>query len=144
VQGKCLCGRIGFECTGEYLTLYQCHCSPCRKQGGSSSNTALIVASEHFRWIRGTESITSWSKDTGFRSDFCSICGSPVPNPLRNLFRWWVPAGLLDDNGRLKVGIHLFVGSKASWDKIPPAGVPYETMPELVELMALLHANAQE
>jgi hypothetical protein len=53
-----------------------------------------------------------------------------------------VPAGLLDDNMRLEVGVHLFVGSKASWDTIS-SGVPqYETMPKLSEFFELMHARA--
>ena len=44
MQGKCLCGQVAFEILGAVPKLYQCHCSLCRKQGGSTSNTATIVA----------------------------------------------------------------------------------------------------
>ena len=135
MRGKCLCGSIEFEITGTVPRLYQCHCSLCRKQGGASSNAAAIVGGEHIRWIGGQEHISSWVKDTGFRSDFCSICGSPVPNPLRSTPYYWVPAGLLEGDVRLEVGAHLFVGSKASWDVICGPGRRYETMPELPELL---------
>ena len=141
MQGKCLCGKVEFEVLGAMPKLYQCHCSLCRKQGGSSSNTATIVAAENFRWLTGQEHISSWVKDTGFRSDFCSTCGSPVPNPLRGTPYYWVPAGLLDD-GQLEIGAQLFVGSKAGWDAITAPGTQYETMPELSEFLALLHADA--
>ncbi|OIO57759.1 MAG: aldehyde-activating protein [Alphaproteobacteria bacterium CG_4_10_14_0_2_um_filter_63_37] len=100
--GQCLCGAVQFE----LLTrpkLYQCHCSLCRKQGGSVSNTATIVAAERFRWIQGLESIGSWVKATGFRSDFCRTCGCPVPNPLRDTPYVWVPSGLLDGDEPLGV-----------------------------------------
>ena len=115
--------------------LYQCHCSLCRKQGGASSNTAAIVAEEQMQWLSGQEHITSWVKDTGFRSDFCSNCGSPVPNPLSGKPYFWVPVGLLEGDVQLKISAHLFVGSKASWDVITSPGKQYETMPELAELL---------
>lgn len=140
MRGKCLCGQIEFEIVGAAPRLYQCHCSLCRKQSGASSNAAAIIADAHFRWIAGQQSISSWVKESGFRSDFCSNCGSPVPNPLRNTPYYWVPAGLLEVDVQLTVGAHLFVGSKASWDVIASPGKQYETMPELDEL---LHLDAE-
>lgn len=137
MRGTCLCGHIEFEIVGTVPRLYQCHCSLCRKQGGAASNAAAIVANEHFRWLAGQEHIASWIKDTGFRSDFCTTCGSPVPNPLGNTPYYWVPAGLLDDTDQLKVSAHVFVGSKAAWDVIAAPGRQYETMPELAELLQL-------
>ncbi len=141
MRGKCLCGQIEFEVVGTFPMLYQCHCSLCRKQGGSSSNTATIVGAENFRWLSGQEHISSWVKDTGYRSDFCSKCGSPVPNPLRTTPFYWVPVGLLDSEQQLEIAAHLFVGSKASWDAIASHGTHYETAPELSELISLLHSD---
>lgn len=141
MRGKCLCGQVEFEIAGPIPKLYQCHCSLCRRQGGSTSNTATVIPAADFRWLAGREHISSWVKDTGFRSDFCRRCGSPVPNPLRNTPNYWVPAGLLDDDGQLEIGVHLFVGSKASWDTIPSAGARYDTMPELSEVLEILHGR---
>jgi len=35
-----------------------------------------------------------------------------------------VPAGILDDNPKLAVGEHIFVGSKAHWDVLGEDGAP--------------------
>jgi len=138
VRGECLCGKVVFELGGAAPRLYQCHCSLCQKQGGSTSNTAAIIGTEHFRWIAGQEIISSWTKETGFRSDFCSSCGSPVPNPLRNTPYYWVPAGLLENAGPLEIDVHVYVGSKAHWDILPPTGAQYETSPGLLEFIRFL------
>ena len=138
MRGQCLCGKVVFELSGTPPRLYQCHCTLCQKQGGSTSNTAAIVDAELLQWIAGQEIISSWIKDTGFRSDFCSNCGSPVPNPLRSTPYYWVPAGLLENAGPLEIGVHVFVGSKAHWDKLPPTAAQFETMPELREFVRLL------
>lgn len=140
---NCLCGQIEFELLGEILDLYQCHCSLCRKQGGSSSNTATVIESKNFRWLFGQELITSWVKDNGFRSDFCRKCGTPVPNPLGNEPYYWVPAGLFSADVQSKIVAHLYVGSKAPWDDISSPGTQYDTMPGLFEVIALLHAGEQ-
>jgi hypothetical protein len=101
----------------------------------------MIVQTASFSWIAGEEHIRSYVSPTGFRSDFCSQCGSPVPNPLRATAYYWVPAGLFDDGANLEIGAHLFVGSKASWDNIPSDAPKYETMPELRELIELMHSD---
>ena len=137
----CLCGQVEFEIVGDIPNLYQCHCSLCRKQGGSTSNTATILESKNFLWLSGKEKISSWVKDNGFRSDFCSKCGTPVPNPLSSASYFWVPAGLFTSEVKSKIVAHLYVGSKASWDNISLLGKHYETMPELAEVIKLLQSN---
>ena len=71
------------------------------------SNAASIVANDQFCWLRGTELISSWKSETGFRSDFCSSCGAPVPNPLRDMPYFWIPAGLLETGGKMEIVAHL-------------------------------------
>jgi len=93
LHGSCLCGAVRFEVDGPFPSLYQCHCSLCRKQGGSVSNTGLIAAADTFRWLEGEDRIGKWQRSTGFRSHFCQHCGSTVPNPLRDTGYVWVPAG---------------------------------------------------
>jgi hypothetical protein len=138
MRGHCLCGTIKFEIDGSRFKLYQCHCSLCRRQSGSSSNAATIVPAEKFRWLSGAEFISSWTKDTGFRSDFCSHCGSPVPNPLRSMPYVWVPAGLLENGDELEIVSHLFMGSKAPWDSISLEGLHYDAAPDLAEFVTTL------
>ena len=139
MRGQCLCGQVAFEIEGDRVKLYQCHCSLCRKQSGTFSNAATVVPINNFRWLRGVELVASWQKDSGFRSHFCSNCGSPVPNPLRNTAYYWVPAGLLEDGGKLEVVAHLCVTSRASWDPSSLQGLCYDEVPDMAEFIALLH-----
>ncbi|MFZ1829741.1 MAG: GFA family protein [Candidatus Competibacteraceae bacterium] len=140
MRGKCLCNAVEFEIIGVVPKLYQCHCSLCRKQGGSTSNTATVVALENFRWLSGQERISSFVLPTGFRSDFCSTCGSTVPNSLRNTPYVWVPAGLFESSEKLEIAVHLYVGSRASWDTVALSGTLHETMPEMLAFIQDLHA----
>lgn len=142
MNGSCLCGAITFEVDGPLPLLYQCHCSLCRKQGGSVSNTGLILAADQFRWLSGEERISRWARASGFRSHFCSVCGSPVPNPLRDTGYIWVPSGLLDGGGALAIGAQLYVGSKAPWAQLPSDVQQFESAPEMSELIALLHSRS--
>lgn len=141
MRGKCLCGEVEFEVLGPYPNLYQCHCSLCRKQGGSTSNTGMILAAKQFRWLAGENDISKFELATGFRSHFCRTCGCPVPNALRNTGHVWVPSGLLDDEGKLEIVAQLYLESRASWDSAPGKGLRFDTMPDLGEFIALLHAR---
>ena len=89
------------------------------------------MKTDRLRWLSGEESIRTWLKDTGFRSDFCRKCGSPVPNLLRDQPFYWVPAGLLEGDGGLKVATHLYMGSKAPWESEPTSGNQHQEMPSL-------------
>ncbi len=141
LRGSCLCGEVCFEVAGPFPKLYQCHCSLCRKQGGSVSNTGLIAAADKFRWLSGEEGIGTWQKSTGFRSHFCRTCGSTVPNPLRDTGFFWVPAGALDDAGSLEIAAQLFLGSKFPWDRPPGNGLQHEEAPALAALIEFLHGR---
>ncbi len=105
------------------------------------SNTGLIVSADKFRWLAGEDLVGQWQRPTGFRSYFCKRCGAPVPNPLRDTGYVWVPSGLLDGDGPLRIGAQLHTGSKASWTTLPEGGLRFETAPALDELIALLHAK---
>lgn len=140
MRGTCLCEAVSFEIIGTVPKLYQCHCSLCRKQGGSVSNTATIVAAGNFRWLSGQERISSYIKPTGFRSDFCAICGSTLPNPLRSTPYVWVPSGLFDGSENLEIAVHVHLGSRASWDTAALTGTQYEDAPETLAFIEALHA----
>jgi hypothetical protein len=142
LRGSCLCGDVAFEVAGPFPKLYQCHCSLCRKQGGSVSNTGLIVAADRFRWLSGEEGVGTWQRLTGFRSYFCERCGSTMPNPLRDTGYVWVPAGALDDPEPLEVGAQLFLDSRMPGDRPRDDGLQFGTAPSLTELIAVLHGGS--
>ena len=135
MKGECLCGEVKFEISGELANLYQCHCSLCRKATGAAANAATFVPSTRFRWLSGQQKISSFQKSTGYRSDFCSACGSPVPNPLRGKELVWVPAGLLDKSFEASVTVHLQLGSAALWEHDAECCLRLEAGQESLEML---------
>lgn len=97
MNGSCLCKSVEFQLSDSPSLFYRCHCSLCRKQSGVGYNLATLVKDSQFRWVKGENCIASWSKPTGYRTDFCRVCGSTVPNRLRGMPYVWVPVGLLDE-----------------------------------------------
>jgi len=118
VRGSCLCGSIRFEYSRAVTEIYLCHCSLCRKNSGAASNAVIIVPEGDFKWISGDELRQVYTKPTGWTATFYRTCGSPVPARMRDATAYGVPAGLLDDDPGVRIGCHIFVGSKAPWDEI--------------------------
>jgi hypothetical protein len=142
MRGKCLCGEVQFALSGELPNLYQCHCSLCRKVTGSSANAAFRIDLAQLNWVKGEALVQKFESDTGFKSHFCSRCGSPLPNLTANDSAWWVPVGLLEHGEGLQVGAHVFVGSRAPWDVIVDVGEHFDEMPDAEALAVLLRRPA--
>jgi hypothetical protein len=121
--GECNCGGVQFEIDAGFSGVFVCHCSICRRSTGSSGIAVVLVPNERFRWIRGLELVSMWTKpDTHWQTWFCRVCGSRVPGE-NDPTRMFVPAGTLTRGGEgLRVIHHVWVGSKAPWDEIGDAG----------------------
>lgn len=140
MQGSCLCQAVAFRVRAPLPQLYQCHCSLCRKITGSAHNTALIVAKKQFSWIRGSKHIVSYQCESGYRNDFCGVCGCSVPNTTKSGDSVWIPAGLMGDIPA-KVVAHLYVDSKASWDDIPSGAAQFAERPDITTLIKTLQCT---
>lgn len=137
-EGQCLCGAVKFSIKGTNLGLYQCHCSECRKITGSNANSSVIVPETLFSWVEGEEKITSYTHSSGYRSDFCSSCGSPAPNKIKNKPLFWVPAGALSQSALLEVKAHICISSKAAWETSDLTGTQYNEVPSFEKLLEVI------
>ena len=142
VNGQCSCGVVGFKLTTNELRAYQCHCSICRKASGSAFSTTLLAPEAGFVWLRGVEQLTAYKKASGYQVNFCSRCGSPVPNRFRDQAFYCVPLGSLDGLPDVTIAAQLHLNSRARWDKDAPEGRKFSEMPSMAQLHDLLHVSA--
>ena len=72
-HGGCHCGRVRFEVDAPAeLTVDDCNCSMCSRFG----YLHLIVPAERFRLVKGKDSLTTYTFNTGTaKHHFCSTCG---------------------------------------------------------------------
>jgi hypothetical protein len=96
---------------------------------GVASNATIVVPEADFQWTSGEELRRVYAKPTGWKTTFCGQCGSPLPQSIRGSAAYWVPAGLLDDDPGLRIGGHIWVGSKATWDVIAGEAPQFEEGP---------------
>ena len=128
--GSCLCGGVHFEVDGRVSPIGMCHCSKCRKASAATGIAELITGAKSLRFTAGEELIGRFRQPSGYINHFCSRCGSNLPKPHPNGKVWWVPAGLLDDDPGVRLAMHIYVGSKASWFDIADDALQYdEDMP---------------
>ena len=139
--GKCLCGDIEFsvDIQTDPFKIYQCHCSLCKKQSGSSANSATIIEATHFKWIK-SENIKSWQKETGFSSHFCTNCGCPVPNAFASKY-YWIPVGLLEFDNKsvaIEVVANFCLSTKSNWHSVNITSKNFDALPKLKSILELL------
>ncbi len=142
MNGSCLCGTIEFELTHKPAVFYRCHCSLCRKQSGVGYNLATLVKDSEFRWIKGENCIASWSKPTGYRTDFCNVCGSTVPNSLRDVPYVWVPVGLIDERLEMECAGDFSTDDAMPWDETRSPSCHAGPVESLASLLKYLKLNS--
>lgn len=137
-NGQCLCRAIQFVIEADALGVYQCHCSECRKITGSAANSSCIIPESMFSWVQGERSISSYSHESGYRSDFCKNCGSPTPNKINGKPYYWVPAGALENTQYMRIKAHLCIESKAEWEISIGDGSKYAGVPNFEEIINVI------
>jgi hypothetical protein len=118
-SGQCLCGAFRFTVTGALENVRLCHCDFCRRGNGSAYSANCKVPIERFAVLRDEGTLRHFENTPGAKRYFCGTCGSPVfarldSDPKRIRIR----LGALDRDAAAEIVAHVWVGSKARWDRI--------------------------
>ena len=115
--GGCECGAVAFEVNNLRETVTVCHCSQCRRTSGhlwASTRAALddltFTRDAGLRWFASSDIATR---------GFCADCGSSLFYRLNGEDGIAIAAGCLDDTRGLRIGKHIFVGSKGDYYPAP-------------------------
>ena len=118
-EGGCLCGRVRYHLSQPPVASVHCHCSLCRKAGGTAFASISVVRKKYVQVLAGQEEVRTYRSSPGFERTFCGQCGSTLW-----VFEDWNPKGLsmpmggFYENPGQRPGSHIFVGSKAPWHEI--------------------------
>lgn len=129
ISGECFCGGVKYRIEGPLRDARSCHCSRCRKAFSAQASAYALVEPKQFNWESGQELLTSYVGKHGFGLQFCKVCGSTICGTFNGAIHG-VTLGCVNGDPKVEIGRHLYVGSKASWEKIPDgvtqhlAGVP--------------------
>jgi hypothetical protein len=127
LTGRCLCGAITYELTGDVIATAVCHCDHCQRQSGGAFSVNLI-AMENQLTVSGD---LSTFEDRGENDDavyvyrnFCGSCGSPIYSAMiepAGLIA--VKAGTLDDKSSVAPNVEAWCEHKQPWVDLPGIAV---------------------
>jgi len=95
----------------------------CRKAFSAQASAFAMVNPGEFTWVVGEDLLTSYQSSKGAGLRFCSVCGSTLCGTYKGDVIG-VTLGCVDGDPDIVLGMHIYVGSKASWETIP-VGVPH-------------------
>lgn len=124
VTGRCLCGAVSYELTGDVIATAVCHCDHCQRQSGGAFSVNL-VAHESQLSVTGVLSTYGDTGDDGVdtvyvRRHFCGACGSPIVSDLVETGGIIaVKAGTLDEKSGIRPTVEAWCESKQPWVDLP-------------------------
>ena len=78
-HGRCICGAVAFDVSGELRDVVLCHCTECRRWAGHVwAATAAPFGALTFTEDRGLRWIDSPDSAHDARRGFCGECGSSL------------------------------------------------------------------
>ncbi len=128
ITGECFCGKVAYKIDGRLREARSCHCSRCRKAFSSQASAYGEVEPGTFHWLSGQDLLTSYEGNHGFGLQFCSRCGSTLCGTYRGDVHG-ITLGCVNGDPGVDIGMHIFVGSKATWETIPDGVTQFEEGP---------------
>lgn len=113
-KGSCHCKRVKFEVEApKLLEALECNCSICSKSG----YLHLIVPKSRFKLIKGKESLSTYTFNTGVaKHTFCKVCGiKPFYIPRSNPDGYSINVNCLNKSTIDEVNVRQFNGQ--DWEK---------------------------
>ena len=115
LKGSCLCNEIGYEIDSLDMPIVHCHCQACRKAHAAPFASTAGVKREHFRWLKGLESLSTYESSPGKLRHFCRHCGSHLVAERVAQPHVIVRVATLDDDPDLKPEAHIWVSHDVPW-----------------------------
>ena len=128
ITGECFCGDVAYKVGRPLRDARSCHCSRCRKAFSSQASAYAEVEPGTFQWLSGQDLLTSYESKHGFGLQFCSRCGSTLCGTLHGEVHG-ITLGCVNGDPEVEIGMHIFVGSKATWETIPDGVTQFEEGP---------------
>jgi hypothetical protein len=117
ITGGCLCGEIRYECQGEPVVSFICHCTDCQQFTGSVFAAALFFPRGSLSMLSGAPTKFAVTAESGKKveREFCNKCGASLFEVLQNLPDLIsVAAGSLDDKAVFKPARHFWTKSQVA------------------------------
>jgi hypothetical protein len=115
LKGSCACHAIEYEVDQLDMPIGHCHCVTCRKVHASAYTTTAGVNRDHFRWLKGEASLSSYESSPGKIRYFCSRCGSHLVAERLNQPHIILRVATLDEDPNAKPVMHIWLSHGVPW-----------------------------
>jgi hypothetical protein len=130
--GRCACGAVRYECSGDPAFMGNCHCRDCQRASGSAysanigvpENTVKVTGNVKYHEIIG-------GSGKPISRGFCANCGSPLfakPSVMPSMIV--INVASLDDPSIYKPAMDIFASSAQPWDHMSPQLAKFPKMPQ--------------
>lgn len=94
-KGRCFCGEVELEVTGQPAVAGYCHCDDCQSWSAAPINAFGMWAPGNVRVTKGAASVGTFNRTEAAFRQFCKACGGHLmtDHPAMQLID--VPANLL-------------------------------------------------
>lgn len=128
--GRCLCGAVTYELTGDPIATAVCHCEHCQRQSGGAFSVNVVVHTTQLD-VSGALQTYDETDETGtvvhVHRRFCGTCGSPIVSELAQTDGVVaVKAGTLDDRSTLAPNVEVWCADRQPWVTLPDMAVSLE------------------
>ena len=125
--GRCLCGAVTWELSGDLIMTAICHCDHCQRQSGGAFSVNLIARDSQLTIdgeLKTYEERGELGDDVYVRRRFCPSCGSPIVSELAKTDGVIaVKAGTLDDKSAVSPGVEVWCVDRQPWVSLPDIAV---------------------
>ncbi|MFT5657991.1 MAG: hypothetical protein ACI9KN_001270 [Gammaproteobacteria bacterium] len=116
INVSCLCGDIQFKVKGDLTDVSFCHCSICRKAGGSAFAAYGSTRINNIEWLSGENNLRRYTVSELLTKLFCQQCGATlITHHAEEPDLYHISLGNIQGSAELRPSYHQFVGSKANW-----------------------------
>ena len=115
MKGSCLCKKIQYECDELEGAIVNCHCHTCRKAHAAPYAPTAGVKREKFRWLKGSEYLSSYASSPDKLRHFCSICGSHLMAERPHQSHVIVRVATLDEPPSSAAIAHIWCSHDVPW-----------------------------
>jgi hypothetical protein len=121
--GRCLCGAVTYELTGDLIATAICHCDHCQRQSGGAFSVNLIARDSQLTIdgeLKTYGERGELGDDVYVRRRFCGSCGSPIVSELAKTGGVGaVKAGTLDDKAAVLPTVEVWCVDRQRWVSLP-------------------------
>ncbi len=75
LNGRCFCGAVEIEVSGEPEAMGYCHCQSCRSWSASPVNAFSLWKPDSVKVTKGGDNIGAFAKTPMSERQYCTVCG---------------------------------------------------------------------